>query len=150
MTGNVMNLGRLLSDTARRLPDKPALVWGGQSWTWHELDRRVDRLVAALRARGHGHGDPILVLARNSNQVFESMWAAFKLGAVWTPCNFRLEPPEIAYIARSSGAKAMIVGPGFEAHRAAVRDDDNALETFVALDGGGGESYEALIEGGRL
>ena len=25
MTGNVMNLGRLLSDTARRLPDKPAL-----------------------------------------------------------------------------------------------------------------------------
>lgn len=150
MTGNVMNLGRLLSDTARRLPDKPALVWGGRSWTWHEIDRRVDRLVAALRARGHGHGDPILVLARNSNQVFESMWAAFKLGAVWTPCNFRLEPPEVAYIARSSGAKSMIFEAGFQAHLAAVRDDDNALETFVAIDtvtdGGGGESYEALIE----
>jgi acyl-CoA synthetase (AMP-forming)/AMP-acid ligase II len=148
MAGNVMNLGRLLSDTARRLPDQPALVWRGQSWSWRELDRRVNGLASALRARGTGRGDPILVLARNSNQLFESMWASFKLGAVWTPCNFRLEPPEVAYIARSSGARVMITEAGFEDHAAAVKSDDNAIESVIAIDGEVGDDYEALVDSG--
>lgn len=67
--GNVMNLGRLLADTARRLPDRTALVWGGRRWNWAETNARVDALVAALRRRGLGKGDPILVQTRNSNQA---------------------------------------------------------------------------------
>ena len=67
--GNVMNLGRLLSDTARRLPDRTALVWGGQRLNWAETNARVDALVAALLRRGLGKGDPILVQTRNSNQA---------------------------------------------------------------------------------
>jgi len=78
--GNAMNLGRLLADTARRLPDAPSLVWGDKTWTWAQTSRRVDALVAALKKRGLGKGDAILVQARNSNQMFESMWAAFALG----------------------------------------------------------------------
>ena len=74
-----MNLGRLLTHTARRLPDHLALVWGERRWTWRELDARVDRLCAALRDRGLGKGDRLLVHSRNTNAMFESMWAAFKL-----------------------------------------------------------------------
>ncbi|MEI6162417.1 MAG: AMP-binding protein, partial [Roseococcus sp.] len=55
------NLGRLLSQVARRLPDAPALIWREQSWTWAELNARVDRLAAALRAQGIGPGDRVLV-----------------------------------------------------------------------------------------
>ena len=32
--GDVANLGRLLSDTARRLPDRPGLVWRERPWRW--------------------------------------------------------------------------------------------------------------------
>src|SRR3546814_18836089 len=91
MNSRVMNLGRLLSDTARRLPEHTALVWGDRRWTWGQTAARVDALVAALRDRGLGKGDAILVQAKNSNQMFESLWAAFTLGAIWVPTNYRSE-----------------------------------------------------------
>ncbi len=132
MSGAV-NLGRLLSDTARRLPDRPALIWGEKQWTWAEIDARVNGLVAALKARGFGKGDRILVLAKNSNQMFESMFAAFKLGGVWVPCNARLTPPEIAYLGQSSGAVAMIADSGFAEHVAHCRTEVPDLRLFVTI-----------------
>ena len=36
-----MNLGRLLTQTARRVPDAVALAWGERRWTFAELDARV-------------------------------------------------------------------------------------------------------------
>jgi acyl-CoA synthetase (AMP-forming)/AMP-acid ligase II len=55
----------------------------------------VSWLVAALRSLGVGKGDRVLVHSRNSNAMFESMWACFKAGAVWVPTNFRLTPAEV-------------------------------------------------------
>ncbi len=143
----VMNLGRLLSDTARRLPDATSLVWGDKSWTWAETGARVDALVAALRRRGLGKGDPILVQAKNSNQMFESMWAAFKLGGIWVPTNYRLTPAEVAYLGSSSGARAMIVDDSFRQHAAAVREASGALQHVIVIGDArdGEESYEALV-----
>ena len=149
--GNVMNLGRLLSDTARRLPDAPSLVWGERSWTWGQTAARVDALVAALRRRGFGKGDAILVQAKNSNQMFESLWAAFTLGAIWVPTNYRLTPPEVAYIATSSGAKAMLYDDSFPQHADAVRAASGALRLTVAIGKARAddESFENLIADGN-
>lgn len=145
--GNVMNLGRLLSDTARRLPEATALVWGESSWTWAETNARVDALVAALRRRGLGKGDAILVQARNSNQMFESMWAAFKLGGIWVPTNYRLTPAEVAYLGASSGARAIIADAAFLKHVEAVRAACEALQHVVVIGeaGDGEEAYEDLV-----
>jgi acyl-CoA synthetase (AMP-forming)/AMP-acid ligase II len=161
--GGIMNLGRLLSDTARRLGPREALVWGERSWTWAELDGRVNALVAGLKARGLGKGDRLLVHTRNSNQLFESCWAAFKLGAVWVPTNVRLTPPEVAYLAANSGAVAMLFEDSFpdhaEAVRAAVPDlrlaiaigtavaDDLAYEDVVS-EALGAPPWEAEVEAG--
>jgi len=79
MTANAMNLGCLLSHIARRLPERTALVWRDESWTWAALDARVDALASALQRRGIKKGDRILVLARNSNQMFETMWASTRI-----------------------------------------------------------------------
>src|SRR5687767_15214879 len=119
----VMNLGHFLTSAARRLPDLPGLVQGDRVWTWSELNRRVDSAVLALRARGIGKGDRILIHSRNSNILFESMWVAFKLGAVWVPTNFRLTPPEVAYLGASSRARVMIYDRGFEAQVDAVKEE---------------------------
>src|SRR3546814_14675915 len=78
-----------------------------RDWSSDVCSSDLDVLAAALRRRGLGKGDAILVQAKNSNQMFESLWAAFTLGAIWVPTNYRLTPPEVAYLAASSGAKAM-------------------------------------------
>lgn len=151
MNPGVMNLGRLLSDTARRLPEATALVWGERSWTWAETNARVDALVAALRRRGLGKGDAVLVQAKNSNQMFESLWATFKLGGIWVPTNYRLTPAEVAYLGSSSGAKAMIVDDAFAQHVDAVRAASEALSHVVVVGTprDGEESYEDLVAEGR-
>ena len=89
VTRRVMNLSHVLRQAARRFPSGIGLVWGETSWTWRELDARVDAMVAALRARGVRKGDRVLVQSRNCNQLYESMFVCFRLGAVWVPANFR-------------------------------------------------------------
>lgn len=143
-----MNLGRLLTNTARRRPQETALIWGDRRWSWAALNARVDALVAALAGLGLEQGERVLVQARNSNQMFETLWATFKLGAVWVPCNFRLSPPEVAHLAASSGARVMIADGEFADHVAAVRTKVPALTSFVAIGEGlsGADDYEAMIE----
>src|SRR3546814_6305878 len=132
MNSRVMNLGRLLSDTARRLPEHTALVWGDRRWTWAQTAARVDALAAALQRRGLDKGDAILVQAKNSNQMFESLWAAFTLGAIWVPTNYRLTPPEVAYLAASSGAKPMICDDAFPQHADAAQQASSRSEEHTS------------------
>jgi acyl-CoA synthetase (AMP-forming)/AMP-acid ligase II len=141
------NLGRLLTQTARRLPDAPALIHGRRAWSFAALDARVDRLAAALRGLGIGKGDRVLVHARNSNAMFESQWACFKAGIVWVPTNVRLTPAEVAWLGASSRAVAMIRDAGFAGHAAAVRAASPHLRSVIALGDAGDDEldYETLL-----
>jgi fatty-acyl-CoA synthase len=79
----VMNLAHFLRQSAKRYQNEIGLAWGEQTWTWAQLNGRVDAMAAALSARGVSKGDRVLVPAKNSNQLFESMFVCFLLGAVW-------------------------------------------------------------------
>ena len=112
----VTNLSVLLSQTAALFPDRPGLIQGERQWTWREINTRVDALVAGLRELGMKPGDKLLVQSRNNIAMFESAWAAFRLGAVWVPTNFRLTPPEVAYLGSSSESTVMLAEDVFAGH----------------------------------
>ena len=95
MSRRVMNLAHMLTQNARRHGDRAGFIWGDRSWTWREIDAPVSALAAALAARGIVKGDRILVHSKNCDEMFWSMFAAFRLGAVWVPTNFRLMPDEV-------------------------------------------------------
>ena len=120
MSRRVMNLGHLLTQNARRHGDHAGFVWGDRSWSWREIDAAVSALAAALRAHGIEKGDRILVHSKNCEEMFYSMFAAFRLGAIWVPTNFRLMPDEVAYLAAASGAKAFLCHGDFPDHAKAV------------------------------
>ena len=154
----VTNLARLLTHTARLFPEHTALIQGEQRWTWAQIEARVDALVAALQALGLKKGDRILLQSRNNLALFESGWAAFRMGCVWVPTNFRLTPGEVAYLGESSGAVLMLVEPLFAEHAAALRAASNALRQVVWIGGDSPThaathaatpsdlSYEALVQ----
>jgi fatty-acyl-CoA synthase len=127
MSRRVMNLAHLLTQNARRHGDRVGFIWGEKSWTWREIDGQVSALAAALAARGIVKGDRILVHAKNCDEMFWSMFAAFRLGAVWVPTNFRLMPDEVAWLATASGAKAFLCHGDFPGHVAAVDAASPAL-----------------------
>src|SRR5918997_235596 len=107
----VMNLSRFLTQSARRHPGDLALVWGERRWTWAEMEARVEAMAAALIFEfGVKKGDRVLVQSANCNQMFESMFACFRAGAVWAPANFRQSPEEVAALAATSGARGLICG----------------------------------------
>jgi fatty-acyl-CoA synthase len=126
-TTRVMNLAHLLTQNAWRFPDRPGFVWGERHWTWRELDASASALAAALAGRGIAQGDRILVHSKNNAEMFVSMFAAFRLGAVWVPTNFRLMPDEVAYLATASGAKAFLCHADFPEHAAGVAQAGEAL-----------------------
>ncbi|WP_456280536.1 acyl-CoA synthetase [Cupriavidus sp. JZ107] len=146
MLTRVMNLGDLLTQVARRLPDAPGFITPTATYRWAEINCRVDAVCAALRAKGVRKGDRILVHSRNNLPLFESAYVAFKLGAVWVPTNCRIAPPEAAYLGRASGARVMLYDGGFEHYVDAVKKASPALEIVVALGAPreGELSYEAM------
>ena len=140
----VPNMAHFLSASARRLPDEIAIVYDGQSWTWAEFDARVSALAAGLqREFGLQKGDRVLVQSANNNQMMELMMAVFRLGAVWTPANFRQSPDEVAYLCEKSGARLMVVEAAFAAHATRCRGMVDAIVSIGALEGA--RSYEALV-----
>jgi acyl-CoA synthetase (AMP-forming)/AMP-acid ligase II len=141
-----MNLAHFLRQSAKRYANEIALVWGARTWTWAQVDARVDAIAAALTTRGVGKGDRVLVQAKNSNQFFESMLACFRLGAVWVPTNFSLAAEEVAYLSRASGATAMICGCEFPEHARAAIDAAPGIKITVSIGASQfGEDYEALV-----
>ena len=113
----VMNIAHFLRQAARRHPDRIAIVWGDQSWTWADVDRRVDAAAAMLAEFGIGAGDRVLVQSRNNNQLIETMFACFRIGAIWVPTNFRQTPKDVAALARSSGPRARSLSEAAKSRR---------------------------------
>ncbi|AML51170.1 acyl-CoA synthetase [Falsihalocynthiibacter arcticus] len=145
-TTRVSNLANHLTRNARRLGDKLALVWGEEKWTWEQMDARVNALAFGLRDRfGVSKGDRILIQSQNCNQMFESMLACFRLGAVWVPANFRQTPEEVSWLAQSSGATGMICGAEFPEHAAACDEPERG---FMLVIGGpkGDSDFDTLVD----
>lgn len=146
-TKRVMNLSHILRQAARRHGAEIGFVWGERTWSWAELDRRVDAMAAALASKGIRKGDRVLVQSKNCNQMFESMFACFRLGAVWVPTNFRQTPDEVAYLAQASGAAAMICHGDFPEHAITVREAAPGVRFLISIGHSAfGESYDDLVE----
>lgn len=129
----VMNLAHFVRQAAWRHGAAIAFAWGDFTLSWATLDKRIDALAAALQALGVQKGDRVLLQAKNCNQLFESMFASFRIGAVWVPTNFRQTPEEVAYLATSSGAKILICQSEFAGHVGAVRQAVPDLRHVIAI-----------------
>lgn len=108
-------VGDILRRSAQRTPDKTAIVCGDVQWSYRDFDQICDRLVAALSQQGIAAGDRVAILSRNSHAFAAMRFALARMGAVLVPINFMLNAGEVAYILRSSGARTLLVGAGFEA-----------------------------------
>jgi fatty-acyl-CoA synthase len=101
-------VGDLLHRTARRYPDKLAVVAGDLRVTYAEFDRAVNRTAHALADRGVAQGDRLALLSHNCWQYAVLAFATAKLGVVLVPVNFMLGAEEIAFILQHSGARGLV------------------------------------------
>lgn len=136
---------------ARSRPDRAALRFRGATTTWAQLDDRSRRLSNALRSRGVGEGDRVLLLMTNRPEFVESLVAINRLGAIAVPVNFRLVAEEVGFLSKNSGACAVVVEESLAALVGTVRSgNEKALPCLVVGDevthaGPGAERYEEAL-----
>lgn len=142
-----MNLAHFLTQTAQRLPERPALIWGERQWNWRELERRSAALAGGLSGLGVAKGERVLVHSKNGNEMVEAMFACFRLGAVFVPANFRLLPAEVVELAGTARASLFLCHGHFPDHAAAVVAA-GAVGRVVRIGPGtlGSTSVAALVE----
>lgn len=77
-----MNVLSILTDVARRHPDRPALILGKESITFSSLRERIDRASAGLQREGLQPGDRAIVMIPMSIDLYVAMLALLDLGAI--------------------------------------------------------------------
>ncbi|WP_425436170.1 acyl-CoA synthetase [Mycobacterium terramassiliense] len=102
-------LGDTPRRSARRHPDKTAVIDGDVVLSFAEFDNLVDRAAAALHDNGFGPGDRIALLSHNCWQYAVLAFATARAGVVLVPVNFMLTPDEISYILGHSGVRGFVV-----------------------------------------
>ncbi len=140
----VMNLAHLLTESARRLGPVTGFAWGARSWSWAQMEARANAFAQALTTDyGIAKGDRVLVQSANCNQMFEAMFACWRVGAVWVPANFRLSPDDLGWLAEASGARFLLCGAPFAEHARACSPFVDATIAIGTADFG--PDYEALV-----
>lgn len=107
---------------ARVRPNEPALWFEGRTTTYADVEQRSNQCAQALIDAGVKPGDRVAVLAKNNDQFFSLWLGCAKARACLAPVNWRLAPPEIAFILKDSGAKVLVCGADFA----------NVVDTLVA------------------
>lgn len=89
-------------------------VVGGESITWSQLERRVQRLAVDLLARGIRAGERVGCLHSNSPEYLVTLHAVARIGAVFVPVNHRYAPRELRFVVEHAGMSLLVVGEQFE------------------------------------
>ena len=134
-----MNLARLLSETAARNPDKPAVVFEGSPCTYGAFDREVERYAAMLHAAGVGKGDRVAIQLPKRMEFLFLHFASLSVGAVTLPLNASYRPEEVEYFLSDSGSSLFVTDGGrFAREGEALRGLPGVRTLLVDGEGGGG------------
>jgi long-chain acyl-CoA synthetase len=142
-------VGELIRWRARLHPDRAALVYRGRSTSYAELDRASNRVANALLAAGLQRGRRVCVLDKGHDRFFEVLFGIAKAGGVFTPVNWRLAPPEIAFVLNDARAPILFVGEDFAAAVESVEKDLEHARAIVQFEPGGRwQAYESWRDAG--
>ncbi|MEI5996165.1 AMP-binding protein [Paraburkholderia bengalensis] len=109
-------VGQFLVDTARRFPDRPAVVFREQEirWTWKEFKEEVDVLASGLLALGIQKGDRVGIWSPNRVEWLMTQFATARIGAVLVNINPAYRLAELEYALNKVGCKAIISAEKFK------------------------------------
>lgn len=106
-----MSLTAALAHSRTRNPEKPAIVFGEQAWTYAEFDELTDNIARNLLTAGLEPGDRVAFHLLNGPEIAFGYVGCLKAAGVAVPINTRLKAPEIDYILRHSGSAFYIGQP---------------------------------------
>ena len=124
-----------LEVSARRYPDKPAIIYYGSALSYAALEREVAALAGFLQQRCDvKRGDRVLLYAQNSPQFIIGYYAILRADAVVVPVNPMNKAEELAHYVGDSDARVAI----------AAQELYREIEPHVGKPGGKGLAHCVL------
>lgn len=112
-----------LTQTARRQPDKIALISRGQRLTYREIEEKSSNLASALVLMGFKKGDRVLICLENSPEAVISIYGVLKAGGIFAVIEPRSPWPVLGSIINDSGARILITYRQKLFHREGLKAD---------------------------
>jgi long-chain acyl-CoA synthetase len=103
-----ITLPDILDRTAKKFPNKTALVFQGYTVTYGELKDMVDRFAACLSGFGIRQGDAVAILLPNLIPCVAAYYAIMKIGAITVMNNPLYSDRELEHQFNDSGSKVLI------------------------------------------
>lgn len=122
-----------LERSVRVFPDKTAVVYGSQRYTYQQFAERVNRLASALQSIGVQQGDQVAFLCPNIPPLLEAHFAVPMIGAVLVAINTRLNAEEVHYILSHSEARVLCVDTELAHLIGTITDNLPNLGTIVTI-----------------
>jgi tyrocidine synthetase III len=99
---------RLFQEEAKKQPHTPAVVFDGESLTYHELDRRSDALASYLQAKGLTSGEPVGIMLEISLEMMVAVLGVLKAGGAYLPIDPGYPRERIDYMLKDSNAAQLL------------------------------------------
>jgi acyl-CoA synthetase (AMP-forming)/AMP-acid ligase II len=113
---DVMPLGHLLLRSARRDPDREALVFPDSRWTYRELADRAWGVARSLVALGVQPGEHVGFLMTNHPDLVASFFGISLAGGVAVPLNARYRTTELNQLTEDADLVMLLTHDAADAH----------------------------------
>jgi long-chain acyl-CoA synthetase len=137
-----------LSELARLQADQAAATGAdGTGLTFAQLDDESRRLASLLEGRGLQPGDTVAILLENIPRFLAAAWGTLRAGLVLVPVNWHLSAAEAVYVARDSGARALITSGTLAPLATEIAASSPVLATKLVIGGpiDGFEDFDAAL-----
>jgi acyl-CoA synthetase (AMP-forming)/AMP-acid ligase II len=130
----ITTFGDVVRHQAAERPEAVALTFGGRDTTYAALDRSASQIANGLIAAGVRPAGRVALLDKNHDSFYEIWFGAAKANAVLVPVNWRLAPPEVAFVINDCGAEVLFVGADFVDTIAAIRERLTSVREVIVTD----------------
>ncbi|HBX22072.1 MAG TPA: long-chain fatty acid--CoA ligase [Desulfotomaculum sp.] len=107
MAGQAASIYETFIETAKRYPQKTALIYMGQSFTYAQLQKYTEQIACALYNQGVEKHDKVIIYIPHIPQWVMIWLALQRIGAVVVPVTHFYGPHDLKYIANDSGAETI-------------------------------------------
>ena len=136
---DIISISDLVRFQAQERGDQTVFIFEGSETSYRDLHRLSSKAANALAASGVKEGDRIAYMGKNTTAYFELLAAATKIGAVMTPINWRLAPPEVAYIVNDCAARILFIGAEFGDLVREVKPSLTFVQSIFGVEGADGD-----------
>jgi acyl-CoA synthetase (AMP-forming)/AMP-acid ligase II len=146
--GTVATTGDILSEAARRAPEKTALIVAGKPYSFSRIEADANRFAQALLAQDLPPGAHIAIMCRNGHEYVAAHFGAARTPYVLVHLSTRYTPDELVHTMNLTAARAIIIDAETKAALDRARPLLDTAPFVISVDpglGGAVAEFEALI-----